>query len=654
MLLVLPLLLCLMALSAMQASGRLAKLHSMETTQGLIRVAQSASNLIDTLQRERGLTNGFLSGSAATPSADLQDARQKADAALSAFSAPVSILASSHSSLSDAARQNLERAQQLLSDRQKIDRKQASAPEVFKAYSALIADLVSLISSLSSVNEDAHLIRETSALLALQCEKEYAGRERGFVNGVVSAGAFADLGMQIKALEMMHRQSQCADQFDLLASPAFRGQAKALRANEDSQAFGALRDKVYKTLAGESIGIEPTVWFGAASKRIGGFQKIQTDLLAQMAQYVNDQLSAAQAALWMTVGLMAFVFVVFIALAIGVLHSMVKPLSHIEHLMVGMSKNLDLAPRSGFSGRDEVSRIGMALDHLVDSFARTLCDVKSNAHELATAAENLSRLSDRAAHSASEQSASSVNIAAAVEEMSSGVQVVSDDTQAAYFAAQSVENLSKEGRSKMQHTAQDMEATAKTIQSAGQLMESLRERSQTIGGIITVIHEIAEQTNLLALNAAIEAARAGEQGRGFAVVADEVRKLAERTSAATVEITSLIDAVRNDTLEAAQCMDIAQGQMSQGIEAIHTTSESLNAISACSQDAATQSRHIANAMQEQSHASSDVAVNINRIASLAEDNSSIVREVAAVSEAMQNTADLLSKLVDRFSHTSSR
>lgn len=654
MLLVLPLLLCLMVLSTMQASSRLVKLHSMERTQDLISVAQSASTLIDTLQRERGLTNGFLSGAATAPSPDLQDARQKADAALSAFSAPINTLIHGNSPLSDSARQSLTQAQELLLNRQKIDSKLANAPEVFKAYSTLIGDLVKLISSLSSVNEDAHLIRETSALLALQCEKEYAGRERGFVNGVVSAGAFANLGMQVKALEMMHRQSQCADQFDLLASPVFKEQAKVLRANDDSQAFGVLRDKVYQTPAGQSIGVEPAVWFGAASKPIGGFQKIQSDLLGQMEQYVKDQLYAAQVSLWLTIGSMGGVLVIFLVLTFSVLRSMVKPLSHIERLMVGMSKNLDLAPRSGFSGRDEVSRIGMALDHLVDSFARTLCDVKSNAHELATAAENLSRLSERAAHSANEQSASSVNIAAAVEEMSSGVQVVSDDTQAAYMAAQSVENLSKEGRSKMQHTAQDMEATAKTIQSAGQLMESLRDRSQTIGGIITVIHEIAEQTNLLALNAAIEAARAGEQGRGFAVVADEVRKLAERTSAATVEITSLIDAVRSDTLEAAQCMDIAQGQMSQGIDAIHTTSESLNAISACSQDAATQSRHIANAMQEQSQASSDVAVNINRIASLAEDNSNIVREVAAVSESMQNTADLLSKLVDRFSHTSSR
>ena len=208
--------------------------------------------------------------------------------------------------------------------------------------------------------------------------------------------------------------------------------------------------------------------------------------------------------------------------------------------------------------------------------------------------------------------------------------------------------MAERGVSSMAHTAEEIRRTADQVKDTAVLIDTLHERSQAISQIIVAIRDIADQTNLLALNAAIEAARAGEQGRGFAVVADEVRKLAERTSSATLEITSLIGAIRSDTDRVAAGMGDASRQMHQGLELLGESSAALARIRETAEETLAKNSEISMAMQEQSHTSNDVAGNIQRIAEQNEQTSRLVAESAEIAGSLSQTASQLEALVGRF------
>jgi methyl-accepting chemotaxis protein len=181
-----------------------------------------------------------------------------------------------------------------------------------------------------------------------------------------------------------------------------------------------------------------------------------------------------------------------------------------------------------------------------------------------------------------------------------------------------------------------------------QLVETLEQHSTNISGIVNVIRDIADQTNLLALNAAIEAARAGEQGRGFAVVADEVRKLAERTGGATTEIGQMIDAIQTETRNAVAGMEQSQNQVGTGVQLAGQAADSLVHIQAETRRTLDQINDIASASQEQSAAANEIAQNVERIASMSEENSVAIRDASETATRLSELAHRLDRLMNRF------
>ncbi|MGL6070748.1 methyl-accepting chemotaxis protein, partial [Craterilacuibacter sp.] len=275
--------------------------------------------------------------------------------------------------------------------------------------------------------------------------------------------------------------------------------------------------------------------------------------------------------------------------------------------------------------------------------------VKANTHELLDAARGLTTVSERAAHAADQQSASSSQIAAAIEQMSVGIASVSDNTEFNLHAVHAMVCSVEEGRVRMSQTSLAIRGTASALEEGGRMVSDLSVQSQQIGSIITAIRDIADQTNLLALNAAIEAARAGESGRGFAVVADEVRKLAERTSQETLNIATLVNAIGQGTQAASNQLKAAQFAMDEGLTLVELSTEDLATIRQQATASSGKSEETALAMREQSSASTDVAVNISRIAELAEENMLQVTESAQLAARLNQTAAELVSQVDRFS-----
>lgn len=239
-------------------------------------------------------------------------------------------------------------------------------------------------------------------------------------------------------------------------------------------------------------------------------------------------------------------------------------------------------------------------------------------------------------------------MAATVEEMTVSINHVGDRAHEANLISIESGSLAKSGEAIIGQTVNDIHKISTTVNLAAERIHELVTNSQQISTVIAVIKEVADQTNLLALNAAIEAARAGEQGRGFAVVADEVRKLAERTSKSTQSIASVIEKVQSGARHAAQEMESGVNRVGTGVDLAQQAGDSIIGIQDGANRVATTVDDIGSALDEQSVAAQEIAQGVERIAHMAEENSVRARQTSVAAERLKSLASDLKGSVARF------
>ncbi|SMC18157.1 methyl-accepting chemotaxis protein [Andreprevotia lacus DSM 23236] len=289
-----------------------------------------------------------------------------------------------------------------------------------------------------------------------------------------------------------------------------------------------------------------------------------------------------------------------------------------------------------------------AVASMQNSLRDMIQGIQRGADELKQAAGGLSHQMDAISQASRQSSDATSATAAAIEQMSVSVDHISQSARETEQNSSRSSELATEGEGLVAKAAVEIQRVSSQIADASGLIGGLVERSREIDSIASVIKDIADQTNLLALNAAIEAARAGEQGRGFAVVADEVRKLAERTTQATGQITSMIQAVQADTLSVVASMDEATPQVARGVEMADRAAATLREISSGASETLGKIRDVANATSEQSLASSSVATNVEHIARMVEESADSVRAANENVRTLEQLATDLRSQVARF------
>ncbi|MFA7241158.1 MAG: methyl-accepting chemotaxis protein [Sulfuricellaceae bacterium] len=274
--------------------------------------------------------------------------------------------------------------------------------------------------------------------------------------------------------------------------------------------------------------------------------------------------------------------------------------------------------------------------------------VHANAGQLTDVAGTLASSAAQVAVSSNHQSEAAASTAAAVEEMTTNIDHVSSNAGEAHAIAKRAGELSVQGGSVVHDAVVEMSKIADAVNQSAQFIQTLGEHSNQISAIVNTIKDIADQTNLLALNAAIEAARAGEQGRGFAVVADEVRKLAERTTQSTQEISGMIDTIQSGTQNAIASMAEGSQRVAEGVAMANRAGESMEQIRDGADQVVSEVNDITAALREQGAASHQVAQNVEKIAQMTEENSAAVGEVADASHHVKHLAEQLQGSVSRF------
>jgi methyl-accepting chemotaxis protein len=376
-------------------------------------------------------------------------------------------------------------------------------------------------------------------------------------------------------------------------------------------------------------------------------QKLYDNEKEQAKKAHEDAVSHYHIILTLVIAAIVLSIMVTLVLGVIIIRSITRSAAQLIKASADMAHG-DLSQRLHLAGRDEFGIIGQSFDAMADSFVQALHKVADASTHVSVAASQVNATAERIATGAEEVASQTATVATAGEEMSATSGNIAQNCLMAAEGAQLAAQSASKGSVVVDATIAVMALIAEKVQESARTVDGLGARSNQIGAIIGTIEDIADQTNLLALNAAIEAARAGEQGRGFAVVADEVRALAERTTRATKEIDSMIKAIQNETKGAVAAMELGVQQVEAGTIEAAKSGDALRDILRQVNEVATQVHQIATAAEEQTATTHEISNNMQRITHVVRDTASGAHQSATAASQLQGNAEELQRLVRQF------
>jgi methyl-accepting chemotaxis protein len=619
--------------------------NEMSSLNQLTRLSVVYSELVHELQKERGMTAGFIGSQGTKFVSELHSQRTNADNRRdqrNEYWQSASIELPQITKLNTEISRSLN---QITSIRNRVDSQSIPLSEALGYYTQLNAKLLSVSALIAELSSDSTITTETIAYYNFLQGKERAGIERAVLNNTFSKNEFGP-GMLVKFISLVTEQNTYFSNFKVLSEPEnvrfFEQQLNDRSAAEVEK----LRQLAESKMSG--FDVDPVYWFAQSTARIVQLKKTENQvaesLIALTEQKATDARSAMMASITMFV--VITLFATFVSFkTITDLTTRVKDLTQ---MLSKVRDDNDLTVRARYLGDSELGQISSSLNATLEKFSQVIDSLSQSSLTLASAAEETAQTCQYNSNTLVEQQDQIGLIATATEELSATVNEVAAKTQQTATSAKMVDQQSQEGLSTVQHSYQSIEILASEINGLAEKITHLHESSNNINSVIDVIKSVADQTNLLALNAAIEAARAGEQGRGFAVVADEVRTLAQRTQESTLEIEGFISSLQSDVQTAFNVIDNSKTMSSKAVEDSKDVENTLQSISTAISEIFSMTEQIATATEEQAVVTQDIAQNVVAVEQKSTESTTGATQIAATAKEQAELATSLKELSNTF------
>ncbi|MBI5660306.1 MAG: methyl-accepting chemotaxis protein [Nitrosomonadales bacterium] len=643
---------------------------SLAQTEVLMKFATTVGNLAHYLQVERGATAGFVASKGERFAGELPGYRADTDKNLALLKEGIGRI--DMANRSNAFRAHIEpitsKLGGLQANRDAASQFRIPAPEAAAYYTGAIAALLEAIPEIAE-QSNVLLAKRMQAYQMFLDAKEHAGRERALMVPVFNANRIEPAQYRI-FLDLVAAQKEHLEIFldlatedekafyDTKLSGTVTGDVEAIRKAVNDKVTDAMRkgagDKAGDSKAagdkesGAGFGIEPTKWFAAATARINAMKEVEDLVARHILEISADVAARAHTALALNLIFSIAGVLATVLLGVWIVRSIIAPIRGLHQTILLVQGNHDLTQRVQVSGKDEIAQAGEAFNLLMGSLQEIIRNVSGSAGRVRQSAGQVAATTRQVAGSSQAQSEAAAAMAATMEEMTVSIDQVAEHASEAHDSSLQNGELSAKGSEVILQVVNDMRRIAETVNQSSGIIQDLGRQSDEIYTIVQVIKDIADQTNLLALNAAIEAARAGEQGRGFAVVADEVRKLAERTAQSTRVIAEIVGKIQEGTRSAVTSMETGVSQVNKGVELAGQADGAINQISAGAQRVSHVASDISAAIKEQSVASSDIARNVERVAQMSDENHASIQEVASSAHSLENLAEEMESAVRKF------
>ncbi|AEP31035.1 methyl-accepting chemotaxis protein [Brumicola nitratireducens] len=573
------------------------------------------SQLTHELQKERGMSAGYIGSNGAEFKSEIRPQRTATDKEIQNLT---NFLDNSDYDLKteQTLKQLINRLQNIQNIRQKVDSLTIGLGEALAYYSGSNQLLLDLNGYLATQLEESTSAQKFLTLYNIAYAKEQAGIERAVLSNIFASDSVTP-ALLTSYIELTTKQNTYVKSSYVTATPDFKMLLDEFVQSTESRDVERFRDTLKFTQNG--FNIDAAEWFAAATARINKLKVTEEKLLNEMRQYAQEKVETR----FIVIVLESILLVLMLVLAYGVFSTIQlrAAQSHeINRFMKTVDTEKDLTDSIEVLTEDELGRIATLINVTFTNIRTDFTNFQKNAHEIAEATIQAASATEQSKDNLIQLQMDISSIASATEEMSGSIKSVMENMLVASDGAQRAAKETINGEKAVETSMLGISHTADEVARVGETITELNSRVNDILSMVDVIKSVAEQTNLLALNAAIEAARAGEQGRGFAVVADEVRSLAQRTQQSTQEISEVVDVLKISSQNAFSSIESGNQQAKEAVVNAQQISEVLAKIVNNIRSVDDVTRVVASSTKEQSTVIQSINTNVGSIDEQAREN----------------------------------
>ena len=621
-----------------------AKFENADLTKSAAELAVLTNAAITQLQKERGMSAGYVGSNGEKFASQLATQRKSVDEAIkqvNGFKDFNKIPEAKDLMLGALKTQTI----QLPSLRKKVSDLKISVGESVKQYSRMTENLLNFNGRLVAVSQNALGKQKFMLLYASGKLQEKAGLERALLNTIFASKTVTDdQFLQVKTLQSV--QLEAINDLKIIATSEFVTSLEKFKSSQAEKNVAPFRQQVIGFPATE-ISFDSADWFAAATSRIEAMANMQSELFSQLLLHADEE--ATSSLTTVVLDIILLVITVMLSICIyWVLSVRKKQSSELQAKLKKINTSLDLSQVVEHVSDDDLGEVTDLINKLIVVFKHDLMGFQDAANEIAAASHQASVSSSQTNTNIQLQQSSTSSSLAATEMLGIGItEDLLSITKLTEYAATSTELVS-EGEKIVESAVAGIRTTANEVANVGKTIEKLNERVEDILKMVDIIRSVADQTNLLALNAAIEAARAGEQGRGFAVVADEVRALAKRTQEATQQIAGVVDELNESSNSAFRSIESGSATANNAVQLADQINVVLTNVTNNMRELESLSLNVDQSARQQSHSLQQLTSDIRSVDAMSSENALSSEQVVTSSHQLSQIAEQMAESIGRY------